>query len=215
MSATREPLHLIIGVGGSGQMILHYYSQLFVLGLVSTPFKAIVVDTDQTMHSLTFLRKFWADCRLALGDKGCVPTIGEVSTGQLDFDTSVRERLGYFQHSDDSRYEDPAQAFFSNDALGQSVAEGLFARPCLSAVIGLEEVQEGISSAVRAIKEPCRVVLVHSTIGGTGPGLALAALLELQESIPFLVETLYGSRLIRPPSSSISSTSSPQSSTRA
>ena len=35
------------------------------------------------------------------------------------------------------------------------------------------------------------------------------------ESIPFLVETLYGSRLIRPPSSSISSTSSPQSSTRA
>ena len=31
------------------------------------------------------------------------------------------------------------------------------------------------------------------------------------ESIPFLVETLHGSGLIRPPSSSISSTSSPQS----
>ena len=36
--------------------------------------------------------------------------------------------------------------------------------------------------------------------------------LPVLESIPFLVETLYGSRLIRPPSSSISSTSSPQSS---
>ena len=44
------------------------------------------------------------------------------------------------------------------------------------------------------------------------PQFEMSAIAPMNESSPFLVETLHGSRLVTQPSSSISSTSSPQSS---
>jgi len=61
---------VIVAIGGTGQMVLHYYTQLFLVGMVRQPFRALVFDTDDFSPSLQFLSDYLSDISLCFGSDG-------------------------------------------------------------------------------------------------------------------------------------------------
>src|SRR5262245_22150430 len=69
----------LICVGGTGQMVLHYYLQLYMLGLIKHPFEGVVIDTDDVIASISSVKKFLED--LQFGTDPCDGVEGiEIST---------------------------------------------------------------------------------------------------------------------------------------
>lgn len=169
-------VHQIIAVGGTGQMVLHFYAQLFLTGSLGTPFRALVVDTDRLSVSLEHLKQFLDEARLAAGPHAAaaMPQI-EYLPVRRDEPGTVEEVLAGCR-LDDSAFTNALQAFFSAQDRKQSVREGLFARPALSAVLGPDRLWEKL----RYLPNGSRVGVVSSMIGGTGAGLTLPILDFLQ-----------------------------------
>lgn len=162
--------HLIIAIGGTGQLALHYYSQLYLLGQVPS-FDACVLDTDGLLPSLDRLSNVFDDARDVLHDADePLPRITSlkpiVPAGQ-----SVRDAL---QGSASASAFHPAMGYFAAGELQQSLAEGLFARPALSALASLPAPFSNIGVAGRS-----RVLTISSIIGGTGGGLTAPTLAAL------------------------------------
>src|SRR5947207_11637384 len=138
------PNHIIIAVGGTGQMVLHYYTQLYLLGVINTPFQARIVDADEQYKSLSLLSTFLDE--VLAGKDPTVSGIAAINYRQVkaanaatvgEAVTGLREVLPHH----------PATAFFDVTCLTKNTIQGLYARPALSTVIGaeyLELFQDGV-----------------------------------------------------------------------
>jgi hypothetical protein len=171
---------IIIAVGGSGQMVLHYYIQLFLLGHIREGFDAFVLDSANPLQSLKFLSDLFDDVRRALGpaaDSEGVPKIKIIPLEQGAPGMTVAEMLTLAPLPPQPGFHHPAQVYFSRETLLQDVRQGLFARPALSAVMALRPALEAIDPL--RLPTDAKVVLVCSCIGGTGGGLAVPLLWHL------------------------------------
>lgn len=166
----------IICLGGTGQMVLHYYLQLYLLGLIEHRFDAVVIDTDDVIDSLELMKRFFADLQYGNGPDQAlgieVPTITTVRVGKIQAGTAL-QRLSDSSDEAATRYH-PARAFFDSETLAQDLKEGLFARPALSSVLSIGDVASGL-----AISDNATVAVVGSVIGGTGGGLIAPVIDEL------------------------------------
>ncbi len=163
------PQNVIISVGGTGQMILHYYSCLYLIGYFRESFRALVVDTDNLIPSLDFLGRFFDDVRRALGRRGDsdVPSVDYLRLEAPEAG-SVGELLSGRDLNSDA-FIHPAQAFFSQDDLRQRIREGLFVRPALSSLLRMQPLWEHL----RHIPTGSKICIAGSCVGGTGAGLIL------------------------------------------
>lgn len=170
---------VIIAVGGTGQPVLHLYIQLYLLGMISDPFHAIVIDTDEINKVLRLAADYFAKLQVGSqrseGAGSPVPTVDFIrvrSKGQSQVAVAL---TGY--GVGDLRADHPARAFFSTDALAQDVSRGLYARPALSPVLA----EDWLNDPALKLKTNTHVVVVGSLIGGTGGGLVAPLLASLGE----------------------------------
>lgn len=171
------PDHQIIAIGGTGQVVLHLYATWYLTGVVQESFRALVVDTDRLIPSLQFLCEFFRDVQAASGtDRASVlPRIDYLHVGREE-SVTVEELLAGRSLGNAGEFEHSVQAFFSKSDRRQSVREGLFARPALSAVLSPDSLWETLRYIPRST-----IGLVCSVIGGTGAGLALPIVSYLQK----------------------------------
>jgi hypothetical protein len=169
--------HYIIAVGGSGQMVLHMYATWHLAGLIDTPFAAYVFDTDGLSPSLHRLQNFFEDIRAACGAAAgsAIPAIHYQKIGARGIGT-VEEILAGATLPPQEGFHHPVQAFFARADRHQDVTKGLYARPALSAVLGLGDSLE----CLRQVPDQSYFSLVASSIGGTGGGISLPILSWLQ-----------------------------------
>jgi len=167
------PNHLIIAVGGTGQVILHYYTLLYLVRAVEEPFDAVVVDSDTVNEGLGVFRQFFE--LLQFGhDKGAGIASRRVpSIDYLRFDihghTEVSEVLTG-KRADDLPGGHPAKAFFDHHALIQDISKGLFGQPALSPVLAGERLS---AERIPLPYGQTTAIVVSSLIGGTGGGLTV------------------------------------------
>ena len=164
---------VIIAVGGTGQLVLHYYAQLFQVGAISDPFDAVVLDSDALMPSLERFRTFWQDAKLAHPDESSVPQLEYIAVAEGIAGRIENVLAG--QPLPHAPQVHPVEAFFDSESLKQQVNEGLFARPALSSVMRTEWDRLPLPSFAGVQ----RVITVGSTIGGTGGGLMAPLMNEL------------------------------------
>ena len=98
------------------------------------------------------------------------------------------------------------------DLTGAKLPEAVAEFDALKVVSGLTTITRKIFIGVLSACFYCLLTAATTTAVGLLGNTESSPLPIIQESSPFLVETLHGSRLVTQPSSSISSTSSPQSS---
>lgn len=165
--SNREPMvYRIVCVGGTGQMVLHYYLQMYLLGVISHPFEAVVIDTDEIISSINTVKKFFEDVQYgpeaghALGAQ--VPVIQTVRIGTQIQATALEALTG---RKDTDLHA--VKAFFNRETLDQSLKHGLFARPALSSVI----TQDQLRSTILRPRPNSTLVIVGSVFGGTSGGL--------------------------------------------
>src|SRR5882724_9491093 len=110
----------IVAVGGTGQMVLHYYLQLYLLGVVEDCFEAVVVDSDDVIPTIRTVQKFFES--LQYGDQGNegfgkvrIPVIKTVSVRPPGRGT-VFEALTKLE-AWDRREPHPVHAFFDKKTL--------------------------------------------------------------------------------------------------
>ncbi len=158
---------MIIAVGGTGQIVLLHYLQLYLLGVVEGPFRAVVVDTDEILPPISTISRlleqlqYGSEKTAALGET--LPVI-EVMRPNTQVGETLTEILTGNRHLEPFE-KHPVRAFFSSETLEQNLMRGLFARPAMSSV--LSSLQEDVLRPAAN----STVVLVGSLIGGTGGGL--------------------------------------------
>ncbi len=175
--------HLLVCIGGTGQHVLHYYLQLYLLGLAPDrkPLRAVVIDQAN---------QFWKSVELSqalfqrlcpkgeFAEGGAGPWIRTASLEGLD--PAVRFSWFLTRNNEELDVSDPARAFFESTLLREVLNEGLFARPCVGSVLWEKHGKEIRESLVHAIGEAggaaCKVVVCCSVYGGTGGGLVLPVL---------------------------------------
>jgi len=165
----------VVAVGGTGQMVLHFYAQLFLLGVIPESFRSLVIDSDQVMPSLAKLAQFFDEVRQGWpGTQVAVPSIDYLHFSGPS-QGKVRKSL---TGESERRSFHPVETLFDSDSLEQQVTEGLFARPALSAVMA-----PNWASLPTDYTEFQRVIVLGSIIGGTGGGLLAPLLAQLSNSI--------------------------------
>lgn len=169
--------HVILAVGGTGQVLLHYYCQMFVLGVVEAPFRAIVVDTDRFSRSLQTFQAFFD----ALREAGCPDPMPEIRTAWIDELPATGVRIHEVMGAPDlpeHGYHHSLQAFYGRNLLALQATDGLYSRPAAASLV-----VPGIPQLLRDtdITAGNSVLLVTSTIGGTGAGLSLQLLCRAQQ----------------------------------
>lgn len=149
-------------------MVLHYYTQLYLLGLAVQTFEAVVVDTDSLVASVRSVRDFFQDLQYgpdaADGVEGKIPVI---STPRVPAPSSDKVVTALTGRQEGDVGDHPVRAFFNNETLTQTVNQGLFARPALSSVMSHHVFADSALTPVR----DSTLVFVGSVIGGTSGGL--------------------------------------------
>jgi hypothetical protein len=163
---------VIIAVGGTGQLVLHYYVQLFQVGAIRDSFDSVVLDSDTLIPSLAKLQSFWNAVRVA-HPSDSVPRLEYTPVSQ-GFAGRVENVLAG-QPLPSAPELHPVDAFFDSESLKQQVNEGLFARPALSAVMKTDWKHFPLPTFAGVQ----RVIVIGSLIGGTGGGLMAPLLNEL------------------------------------
>lgn len=167
----------IVCLGGTGQMVLHYYLQLYLLGLIRHRFDAVVIDTDEINSGILRVQKLFEELQYGNAPNQAlaidVPTIETYRVTSQQGGTAL-QRLTDANDAAVTQFH-PARAYFDKETLAQDLKEGLFARPALSSVVSLQDV------SARALSAPDKatVVVVGSVIGGTGGGLIAPVIDEL------------------------------------
>ena len=179
-------MNLLVCLGGTGQLVLHYYLQWHLLGLEADagPLRALVVDQDELMGSVRFAAKLFE--RLTERDRTAAGEAAPwVRQARLDV-TDERSQLDSLFCGDartDPRH--PAKAFLDSATLAQQVAEGLYGRPCLAPTLWPrhgDSIRKELDKACQECAvpgQPLRIVVVGSVIGGAGGGLLLPVLRHL------------------------------------
>jgi len=168
----------IVCLGGTGQMVLHYYLQLYLLGLIGHRFDAVVIDTDEIIDSIRRVQRLFIDLQYgnapnqALGIE--IPTIETFRITSLQGGGSALQRLTDSADASITQSH-PVRAFFDRETLAQDLKEGLFARPALSSVVSLQD----LSGSALSAPDKATVVVVGSMIGGTGGGLIAPVIDEI------------------------------------
>ena len=179
-------MDLLVCLGGTGQLVLHYLLQWHLLGLEAEtgPLRALLIDQDEPLTSLRFAQAFFArlaDTRGLLATGAPAPWIREarldVADGHARLETLLSGEAPHALH--------PARALFDRATLAQEVGEGLYGRPCLAPVLWPRH-GESIRKALEAACQegvggggPVRVVVVGSVVGGAGGGLLLPVVSHL------------------------------------
>jgi len=160
----------IISVGGTGQMVLHYYLQLYLLGLITEEVDIVVIDSDDILPSISTMRSFLGELQYGgqtnetLG-KLRIPRIGTLHVRPSGGDTALQVLTGTKNWKSTDIH--PVYAFFNDDSLRQELKQGLFARPGLSSVLTQDIFQ---NQSLRP--EPnSKVIIIGAVTGGTGGGL--------------------------------------------
>jgi hypothetical protein len=163
----------IFAVGGTGQIVLHYYFQLYLTGVVGEPFDAVVVDTDEILPSLDRTGRFLRDLQYhdAPGNAlfGTIPTLSFVKI------QPPGESAGAVLTGMRTPARSPVRAFYDRESLEMKVDFGLFGRPALSATLSVSALED------QALAPGDRAVVVGSIIGGTGGGLIAPVLSRLRD----------------------------------
>ncbi len=169
---------VIVAIGGTGQMVLHYYAQLFLTGIVRQPFRAFVFDTDDFSPSLQFLAGYLSDVASCFGPTGQneVPSISLHTLKPRNKQGLVSDILVGGPLPAHEGFHHPVQAFFSRRDLNENVMQGLYGRPALSAVLALDDSLECLNK----IEPGSTVTLLTSCLGGTGGGLSIPILWRLE-----------------------------------
>ena len=169
---------VIVAIGGTGQMVLHYYTQLFLVGIVRQPFRALVFDTDDFSPSLQFLADYLSDVSLCFGPGGSkeVPSISLHTLKPRNKQGLVGDILVGGPLPAHEGLHHPVQAFFSKKELNENVMQGLYGRPALSAVLALDDSLECLNK----IEPGSAVALLTSCLGGTGGGISIPVLWRLE-----------------------------------
>jgi hypothetical protein len=168
---------LIVGVGGTSQLLLHFYTQLFQIGAIKDPFYAVIMDSDSLLPSLQTIGRHWKAVAVGHPQRTSIP--------MLDYKPLAENIPGRVEHALAGRALPhapaihPVEALFDSESLMQQVNEGLFARPALSAVMNTEWSAMPFPSFAGLQ----RVIVVGSIIGGTGGGLIAPLLNNLAERI--------------------------------
>jgi len=172
---------IIVAVGGSGQMLVHYYAQLLLTGVIRGSFHAHVLDADEPITSLAFLSRFFDDVRVALGGGSRAGEVPQMRFHRLSPNGTagtVGELLGLQPGwRPENKFHHPVQAFFSAETLFQPLRWGLFGRPALSSVLSLRPALDELQA--KLWPTGATVVLACSCIGGTGAGLTVPLLWHL------------------------------------
>src|SRR5260370_25203008 len=135
---------VIVAVGGRGQLVLHYYAQLFQIVGLSDSFHAIVVDSDALMPSLEKFSSFWNKARIAHPDPMRVPHLDYFSVAQNLRGQVMQAVVGTDLST--QRKPHPAEALFDSISLKQGVKEGFYARPALYSVLQTDWAKFSFSS---------------------------------------------------------------------
>jgi hypothetical protein len=179
-------MDLVVALGGTGQLVLHYLLQWYLLGLEADkgPLRALVIDQDQSLASLRFAQAFFArlsDPKGLLATGEPAPWIREARLDVGDGHTRLEALLA----GDAPHALHPARALFDRATLAQEVGEGLYGRPCLAPLLFPrhgESIRQALDAACQegaGSAAPIRVVLVGSVVGGAGGGLLLPVLSHL------------------------------------
>lgn len=155
---------VLVSVGGTGQMVLHYYTQLYLLGLISEPFEGLVLDSDDLNPGLAVQQDYLNKIASATQEPVAKITYIRVQTDAAGATNVCGALTG---HSNFPTFH-PVHAFFDQDTLSTGISKGLYARPALSTLIAFDPVE--FESAFGA-ESHGRVVVVGSLIGGTGGGI--------------------------------------------
>src|SRR5512145_2632399 len=160
-------MDLVVALGGTGQLVLHYLVQWHLLGLEADtgPMRALVIDQDQPLASLRFAQSLFArlaDPRGLLATGAPAPWIREarldIGDGHARLETLLAGEAPHALH--------PARALFDRATLAQEVGEGLYGRPCLAPVLWPrhgESIRQAIDAACQegvGSGGPVRVVVV-------------------------------------------------------
>jgi hypothetical protein len=163
--------HKIIALGGTGQMVLHYYLLLYLLGEIRKPFDAVVVDTDDTIQSLSTIGQFLKDLRYGVQPRDGlgveIPVVATIKAKPGSFTSAFHALSGEQNKNYSEEAPHPAQAFYDAKSLSQDLMKGLYARPALSSVIA----QDDLMNASLIPTGNTKLVVTGSIIGGTGGGL--------------------------------------------
>lgn len=170
MSQPTPKNYKIVSVGGTGQMVMHYYLQLHLLGIIKHDFDLVVIDSDEILSSINVVQSFLKDLQYgSQADEGLgktrIPTVETISVKPVRGDSAHEVLTGEKTWKKASPH--PAHAFFNQDTLRQNLKQGLFARPALSSVLSPEVFIEGALKP----RADSMVILVGAVTGGTGGGL--------------------------------------------
>jgi hypothetical protein len=170
---------IFIAVGGAGQMVLHHYAQLYLLGQCQEVFSAYILDTDSGAKSLLALKEFFDSARRALSasDARGIPSIRFIQINPETDEGDVDQLLMQQDLPAQAGYHHPCQAFFDRDCLRMSIRQGMFARPSLSAVVSFADAIHRLRA--EQFENDARIVVTGSCIGGTGGGLLIPLIWHL------------------------------------
>jgi hypothetical protein len=170
----------VIAIGGTGQIVAYHYLQLYLLGVITTPFEIVVIDTDDILGGITRIKTFLELLRTSEAQNTTVGGLAlpTVTTHKIEApEGSAFEKLSGLKNVP---AEHPARAFFDRESGQQPLAKGLYARPALSTVVSREQ----IGDALLLPSANSMTVAVGSIIGGTSGGL-LAPVLDRVKSLTY------------------------------
>jgi len=170
----------IIAIGGTGQLVAYHYLQLYLLGIIPETFDLVVVDTDKILDGIARIQSFLNLLRVSEGDHNAIGApIPNVSTVRIPAPEGNASEL--LSGMKDVPADHPVRAFFDRESAQQPLAQGLYARPALSAVVPRNELSDAHLMPAR----DSMTVAVGSIIGGTSGGL-LAPTVDRLKSLTFL-----------------------------
>ncbi len=179
-------MDLLICLGGTGQLVLHYALQWHLLGLESDtgPLRALVIDQDQSLASIRFTAGFFARLSDTRGLLPCGEAAPWIREARLEIADS-HARLETLLAGETAHALHPARAFFDRGSLAQEVTEGLYGRPCLAPVLWprhAEPIRHALDAACQegaGSGHALRATIVGSIVGGAGGGLLLPVVKHL------------------------------------
>jgi hypothetical protein len=169
----------IVAIGGTGQLVAYHYLQLYLLGVIPDAFDVVVVDTDAIIGGIVRIQSFLDLLRVSEGDSSAIgAAIPTVST--LRIPAPEGNAFELLSGQKDVPAQHPAHAFFDRESAQQPLAQGLYARPALSAVVPRKQ----LSDALLMPSRESMTVAVGSIIGGTSGGL-IAPTIDRMKSLTF------------------------------
>lgn len=170
----------VVAIGGTGQLVAYHYLQLYLLGVIPEAFDLVVVDTDQIIPGIERVSSFLQMLRV---NEGNVNTIGAPipSISTLRIPAPEGNALELLSGRKEVPADHPVRAFFDRESAQQPLAQGLFARPALSAVVPTQQLLDTLLMPAR----DSMTVAVGSIIGGTSGGL-LAPIVDRMKTLTFV-----------------------------